>query len=471
MESSMREVSFRTSDFDLFGQDMSPADYEFFKKHSGAFKRMMEDQSKEKKQEFVDAFKEFSVSHGCLKDISAKTDSRLVYLQEATQMYKETFVNGKLSTAKNIVTDAAILAQNKNLLPNMGAKSYSRDPFFHKETRDVFRRLFGSPSVDGTFIKVICILPLHIKFGGSICRYLRRWLDVEPVRSLPSQASASKKSSKQSGAPPGRSTSKKKEKELAKLKEEEDRKEFQRFQMFINEFVASQETDPYRLSQIKAALEAFEHPDFVRPEPESTIPDEKPSEKTETVESHNEKHLSLAEHLENKKTKGKNDDQNSSENKIPSEEKDDVYTDKMMEHYQNEGFFKPMSSEKETDEDKIDDIEKMLLLNKPHPNEQYEQLLGKKLSKENELKLKQCKENAKQQRKADKKSDDVWSHHDKERKRHACANCRKVEPEPKTFKKCQRCRGKRTKFYCSRTCQETDWLVHRDDHNSIEDVT
>lgn len=267
---------------------------------------------------------------------------------------------------------------------------------------------------------MICILPLHIKFGGSICRYLRRWLDVEPVKN-------------QSGTPPVRSTSKKKDRELARLKEEKDRKEFESFQIRLNEFVNMHESDPYQLAKIQAALDSFEYP-------ESTIPDEKPSKKTE------KDHISLAEHLENKKTKQKASDRNPSghksavsDSKIPSEEKDDMYTDKMMAHYQNEEFFKPMSSEKEADEDNIDEeIEKMLLLNKPHPNKQYEQLLGKKLTKENELKLKKCKESAKKQCKADLKSDGAWSHNDKERKRHACANCRKVEPEPKTFKKCQR---------------------------------
>lgn len=39
-----RQVSIRATDFDLFDQDLSPSDYEFFKKHTGAFKRMLEDQ-------------------------------------------------------------------------------------------------------------------------------------------------------------------------------------------------------------------------------------------------------------------------------------------------------------------------------------------------------------------------------------------------------------------------------------------
>jgi hypothetical protein len=40
----MRDIVLSLADFDLFDQDLSPSDYEFFKKHTGAFKRMLEDQ-------------------------------------------------------------------------------------------------------------------------------------------------------------------------------------------------------------------------------------------------------------------------------------------------------------------------------------------------------------------------------------------------------------------------------------------
>ena len=39
-----RKVSITTADFDLFDQDLTPNDYDFFKKHTGTFKRMLEDQ-------------------------------------------------------------------------------------------------------------------------------------------------------------------------------------------------------------------------------------------------------------------------------------------------------------------------------------------------------------------------------------------------------------------------------------------
>jgi len=54
-------------------------------------------------------------------------------------------------------------------------------------------------------------------------------------------------------------------------------------------------------------------------------------------------------------------------------------------------------------------------------------------------------------------------------KRRQCANCRKVEKAPGTYKKCERCKGKGTKFYCGRKCQGEDWISrHREDHASVE---
>ena len=40
----MREISFSSTDSKLFDCDISSLDYEFYQKHKGAFKGMLEDQ-------------------------------------------------------------------------------------------------------------------------------------------------------------------------------------------------------------------------------------------------------------------------------------------------------------------------------------------------------------------------------------------------------------------------------------------
>lgn len=103
----------------------------------------------------------------------------------------------------------------------------------------------------------------------------------------------------------------------------------------------------------------------------------------------------------------------------------------------------PMSSDKNYEE-----VRKMFLLGKSHPNVEFEELNKKSLSKEDAKRLKNCKEYIrKAQQKAElenRKSldEDPWRSDavlgEKGKKRHACANCRVVEPEPKKFKKCQK---------------------------------
>ena len=40
----MRNVLISSTDFELFDSDMTAQDYEFFQKHKGAFKSLLEDQ-------------------------------------------------------------------------------------------------------------------------------------------------------------------------------------------------------------------------------------------------------------------------------------------------------------------------------------------------------------------------------------------------------------------------------------------
>lgn len=348
--------------------------------------------------------------------------------------------------------------------------------------------------------QVICVLPLHIRFGGSICRYLRRWLDAESVKSLPPQPTEPRKTF--------RASAKKKEKEAKPKEESLKREEVIKLERYIRT-VFEHNTDANTMEQVRAAFESIDFPGFNKDD----TAEEKPAE--EEAKKPADKGLTLSEHLgvaskdNDKKTKGKDDDQYSlaascllRHDKKVAEQKEQYKSTHVMDHIQSleataDGkvsiITKPSAGKYKSPRESVDcsyeEIEEMLLFNKPHPNEEIERLIGKSLSPEHDLKLKQCKENAEKTRieheaflKA-KRAEleitkqnvikrrkyhgflepveipgitydiNIFGHRisskpqveDKKRhpqvedkKLHACANCRKVEPGPKTFKKCQR---------------------------------
>lgn len=391
---------------------------------------------------------------------------------------------------------------------------------------------------------MICILPLHIKFGGSLCRYLRRWLEAEPIKVYPPQP-----------VKPPKTTSKKKEKDT-KAREEHIFKHEGPFKMDRCTCDIHQITDIPGLPGIRAVLETTDVFHCGKKE----IPEEKPAKKESAKEkgpvlsayvvgafSNNkdkdvktsfqsiDKNGSTSQPDERKKTQqtidlvsfltnekkssysscneekrktsgslldeGKrkknslfNEEKKKSSNSLLDEDKKKKSSSTLKDdlfQVKKERFSEDISGESSSEtDDSLEEIKKMLLLDKPHPNEQFEQLLGKPLSKEHEKKLKKCKESAEKMQRRQNEEDDLISIREKilaaeaeailgrpvavgicngfvesshcqeilkerenkfpeftrgeeeeekkKKKRHACANCRKVEPEPKTFKKCQR---------------------------------
>jgi hypothetical protein len=57
----------------------------------------------------------------------------------------------------------------------------AKDPFYMKDTRDVFRTMFGDPNDGMTFMRAYFYLPLYVKFGGAVVKILRVWLEAPEV--------------------------------------------------------------------------------------------------------------------------------------------------------------------------------------------------------------------------------------------------------------------------------------------------
>ncbi|XP_046855666.1 uncharacterized protein LOC124448741 [Xenia sp. Carnegie-2017] len=187
-------VPINENDFSLFGAELSGHEFEYFCKHMGAFRRMFEEESKQRRKGFVAAFSAHSYQHLDIKAVVSMSDPKRKFIEQFCNHVNDAYINAKFNTAKQFMHDAYNVARNRHMIQFMDSRSYAKDPFFRKDTRDSFRRLFGEPNEAGTCVKVVCILPLFVRFAGSVCRYLKRWLDVE--KTLTSVATVSDTKSK-----------------------------------------------------------------------------------------------------------------------------------------------------------------------------------------------------------------------------------------------------------------------------------
>ncbi|CAB4021365.1 Hypothetical predicted protein, partial [Paramuricea clavata] len=131
----LKRIPISSNDFSLFDAELNSYEYEYFCKHIGAFKRFMQEEPKEQRQLFLDAFCEYSYNHIEIKAIATMSDPKKKFIESFRQYTQETFINGKFSTAKQFLNDSVIVARNKHMIQYMDSHSYAKDPFFHKETR------------------------------------------------------------------------------------------------------------------------------------------------------------------------------------------------------------------------------------------------------------------------------------------------------------------------------------------------
>ncbi|KAK2564361.1 hypothetical protein P5673_011786 [Acropora cervicornis] len=163
----MRNVQFTSWDFELFESDITFEDFEFFTKHEGAFKAMLEDQA-----DIVD-------------DLVESVEKHLT----------EYFVFGRVSKAKCLIADAVCLVKNRGSLHAISSNSYGR------QTLTVSQR-----SIHPKGDKALCLLPLYVKFGGSICRYLRRWVKAGKLEEISVASTRTEPTSLKSKPTPAKST-------------------------------------------------------------------------------------------------------------------------------------------------------------------------------------------------------------------------------------------------------------------------
>ncbi|XP_053377754.1 calponin homology domain-containing protein DDB_G0272472-like isoform X2 [Mercenaria mercenaria] len=174
----MRKIRLSDTDLELFDIEIGPTDYLFYQRHKDAFKTMWREQGKPFWTRFQITFRSFTVKHGIIKQMNIDSPKFQNLLDQAFIFIHEHFVDGKESTAKNFIDDVARLAQNQDKFPALDSKSFAKDPFFARDTRELFRKFFGLPDQKSSYLKVYILSPVYLRFGGSVCRCLIRWMEA-----------------------------------------------------------------------------------------------------------------------------------------------------------------------------------------------------------------------------------------------------------------------------------------------------
>ncbi|XP_021360403.1 uncharacterized protein LOC110454914 [Mizuhopecten yessoensis] len=174
----MRKIRLSDTDIEFFDLEVSPAEFLFFQKHKDAFRCMWKEQGKPFWTKFTITFRSFTVKHGVIKHMSCDTPKFENLLDQAFIYIHEQFVDGKEAMARGFIDECARLAQNHDKFPHLDSKSFTKDPFYSRDTRDLFRRFFGSPDQKSSYVKVYVLSPIYLRFGGSVCRCLKKWMDA-----------------------------------------------------------------------------------------------------------------------------------------------------------------------------------------------------------------------------------------------------------------------------------------------------
>ncbi|XP_069109360.1 uncharacterized protein [Argopecten irradians] len=174
----MRKIRLSDTDIEFFDLEVSPTEFLFFQKHKDAFRCMWKEQGKPFWTKFTITFQSFTVKHGVIKQMSCDTPKFENLLDQAFIYIHEQFVDGKEATARSFIDECAKLAQNHDKFPHLDSKSFTKDPFYSREYKTFSDVFFGSPDQKSSYVKVYVLSPIYLRFGGSVCRCLKKWMDA-----------------------------------------------------------------------------------------------------------------------------------------------------------------------------------------------------------------------------------------------------------------------------------------------------
>ncbi|KAL8587160.1 hypothetical protein ACOMHN_026127 [Nucella lapillus] len=177
----MRKIRLTDTDGALFDEEMIPQDYEYLAKHKATFCRMWNDQGSKFWRRYVEVFRSYILRYSLLGDLTCDASQLQGTLEFAFVVITTQFIEGKVNQAKSLLNQIADLGKNRHRCIHLDSKSVIKDPFYTKETRDIFREFFGPANEKSSYIKVYLLTPVYMKFGGSIVRCLTKWMEAEEI--------------------------------------------------------------------------------------------------------------------------------------------------------------------------------------------------------------------------------------------------------------------------------------------------
>ncbi|XP_076447642.1 uncharacterized protein LOC143284645 [Babylonia areolata] len=174
----MRKIRLSDTDAALFDEEMLSQDYEYLAKHKDTFCRMWCDQGKTFWKRYIEVFRSYILRYSLLGDLTCDAAQLQSTLDYAFVFITISFVEGKVKQARSLLNQIADLGKNRHRFQYLDSKSVIKDPFYTKETRDIFRQFFGPASEKASYVKVYILTPVYMKFGGSIVRCLTKWMET-----------------------------------------------------------------------------------------------------------------------------------------------------------------------------------------------------------------------------------------------------------------------------------------------------
>ncbi|KAF8781658.1 hypothetical protein HNY73_012034 [Argiope bruennichi] len=92
-----------------------------------------------------------------------------------TIQLQEPFVEASYSTAKTFIENIFIAAKHFHNLPE---QSFTKNPFYTKESREAFRALLGKPELDDEIPVPVMgfVCSVYFEFTSAVCAILKKWL-------------------------------------------------------------------------------------------------------------------------------------------------------------------------------------------------------------------------------------------------------------------------------------------------------
>ncbi|GBM89748.1 hypothetical protein AVEN_212718-1 [Araneus ventricosus] len=169
LQDPMRALKLHPDDCELFNHNLDGEKHAFFRNHLPAFKRMWNEEGRVYWLRFLITFKMHFESN-----LYHRTGGDRLMNFIFIYIHKQ-FVEGSYSTAKTFIENIFIAAKHFHNLPE---QSFTKNPFYTKESREAFRALLGKPDLDDEIPVPVMgfVCSVYFEFTSAVCAVLKKWL-------------------------------------------------------------------------------------------------------------------------------------------------------------------------------------------------------------------------------------------------------------------------------------------------------